>query len=145
MSHAENKRLARRFPKEAATEGNLDILDTLLARDFVDHGVFGRDSAGRDAAKQELQRLRTAFPDFEATVEDIIAEGDLVAMRVTLSGTHEGEFMGIEPTGASFTVQNMVFTRIENGTIAERWTQPDTLGLLKQLGASVPGKIPVEP
>jgi steroid delta-isomerase-like uncharacterized protein len=144
MTLAENKRLARRFPEEAATEGNIDILDTLLARDFLDHGVFGRDSEGPDAAKAELHRLRTAFPDFEAAVEDIIAEGDIVAMRVTLSGTHEGEFMGVEPTGESFTIQNMVFTRIQDGRIVERWTQPDTLGLFKQLGVSVPGGMPVE-
>lgn len=74
------------------------------------------------------------FPDFEATVEDVVAEGDTVAMRVTLRVTHEGEFMRTEPTGNSFEVQNTVFTRIEDGKIAERWVQPDTLGMLRQLG-----------
>jgi predicted ester cyclase len=82
-----------------------------------------------------MSAFLAAFPDFEATVEDIVAEGDTVAMRVTLRGTHDGPFMGVEPTGNPFEVRNMVFTRIEDGKIAERWVQPDTLSLMQQLGA----------
>jgi predicted ester cyclase len=82
-----------------------------------------------------MEDLGTAFGDFSATVEDIVAEGDTVAMRVLLQGTHEGEFMGVEPTGRKFEIENMVFTRIEAGKIAERWVQPDMLGWLQQLGA----------
>ena len=85
--------------------------------------------------KAQLSDVLEAFPDFEATVEDVVTEGETVAMRVTLSGTHEGEFMGIEPTGESFRVGNMVFTRVEDGRIVERWIQPDTLGMLVQIGA----------
>ena len=127
--------IARRVPEEVATGRNLDLVEELYAEDCVEHGPFGEDTRGRDAVKAQLSGFLEAFPDFEATVEDVVTEGDTVAMRVTLSGTHEGEFMGIEPTAESFRVQNMVFTRVEDGRIVERWVQPDTLGMLVQLGA----------
>ena len=126
--------IARRVPEEVATGRNLDLVDELYAEDCVEHGPFGQDTEGRDAVKGQLQTFLDAFPDLEATVDDAVTEGDTVAMRVTLSGTHEGPFMGIEPTGESFRVQNMVFTRVEDGRIVERWLQPDTLGMLAQLG-----------
>ncbi|WP_458207014.1 ester cyclase [Haladaptatus sp. NG-SE-30] len=130
----ENKRLARRIPEDIATERNFDLVEAVATEDCVEHGAFGERTEGRDANVERLRNIIDAFPDFEATVEDIVAEDDEVAMRVTLRGTHEGEFMGIEPTGNSFEVQNMVFTRIEDGKIAERWVQPDTLGMFHQLG-----------
>jgi predicted ester cyclase len=67
-------------------------------------------------------------------VEEVIAEGDIVAMRLTLRGTHDGDFMGFEPTGNTFAVSNMVFSRIEDGRIAKRWVVPDMAGMLDQLG-----------
>ena len=130
----ENKRLARRFPEEVATEGNIDVIDEISAEDVIDHSPLG-EARGHEELKEQVEYLRTAFGDFSATVEDIVAEGDTVAMRVTLRGTHEGEFMGVEPTGEEAEVGNMVFTRIEDGKIVERWVQPDTLGLMQQLGA----------
>ncbi|ELZ91938.1 hypothetical protein C440_16539 [Haloferax mucosum ATCC BAA-1512] len=128
-----NAQLARRFPEEVATEGNIDLIDEICLADVVDHSPLG-ERRGREELKQQLRDIRASFGDFSATVEDIVAEGDTVAMRVTLRGMHEGEFMGIEPTGKSFEVPNMVFTRIENGMIAERWVQPDLLGQFTQLG-----------
>ncbi|WP_227355644.1 ester cyclase [Haladaptatus salinisoli] len=130
----ENKRLARRVPEEIATERNFDLVEEVYAEDCVEHAPFGEPATGREATEEQLRSFIGAFPDFEATVEDAVAEGDTVAMRVTLRGTHEGEFMGIEPTGNSFEVQNAVFTRVEDGKIAERWVMPDTLGMFRQLG-----------
>lgn len=130
----DNKRIARRYPEEVATGRDVDLIEELSSDDFVEHGPFGQDVRGPKADKERMREFLAAFPDFEATVEDIVAEGDTVAMRVTLRGTHEGEFMGIEPTGESFEIQNMVFTRIRDGKIAERWVQPDSLGLMQQLG-----------
>lgn len=138
-SPAQMARIARRFPEDVATEGRLELLDELLTDDYVEHSPFG-GLEGREAAAEQLESLRAAFPDFTATVEDVVAEGDLVAMRVTLRGTHEGEFMGIEATGNSFEVPNGVFTRIEGDRIAERWIVPDLLGMLQQLGV-----VPEEP
>ena len=126
--------IARRVPEEIATGRNLDLIDEVYAEDCVEHGPFGQEASGREEIRAELGAFLDAFPDFEARVEDARAEGDTVAMRVTLSGTHEGPFMGVEPTNESFSVQNMVFTRVEDGMIAERWVQPDTLGMLVQLG-----------
>lgn len=136
MSEAttENERIARRVPEDIATEGNLDLVREVYTEDAVEHGPFGRDVRGNEAIEETLASYRDAFPDFSATVEDVVAQGDTVAMRVTLRGTHEGEFMGMEPTNRSFEIRNMVFTRIENGKIAERWVQPDTAAMLQQLG-----------
>ncbi|ELZ11088.1 hypothetical protein C479_07263 [Halovivax asiaticus JCM 14624] len=131
---AENKRIARRYPEEVATERDLDRIDELHADDFVEHGPFGVESHGPEEDKEQMRTFLEAFPDLEATVEEIVAEGDTVAMRVRLRGTHQGDFMGIDPTGETFDVQNMVFTRIEEGKIVERWVNPDSLGLLEQLG-----------
>lgn len=134
VSVEENKEIARRFPEEVATEGNLDLIDDICAEDILDHSPMW-EVRGRDALKEQSRAVFEAFGDFSATVEDVVAEGDMVAMRVTVRGTHDGEFMGLEPTGRSFEFGNMVFTRIEDGRIAERWVQPDLLGLLRQLGA----------
>lgn len=130
----ENKRVARRFPEEVASKGDVNLIDEICAVDIIDHSPLG-EVHGRDELKAQIESLRGAFGDFSATVEEAIGESDIVAMRVTLRGVHEGEFMGVEPTGTEFEVENMVFTRIEDGQIAERWVQPNMLGLLQQLGA----------
>lgn len=130
----DNERIARQVPEDIATEGNLDLVEEIFADDAVEHGPFGEEVRGSKAIREALESYRKAFPDFSATVEDSVAEGDTVALRVTLRGTHEGEFMGLEPTNKTFEVQNMVFTRMEDGKIAERWLQPDTLGMLQQIG-----------
>lgn len=129
----ENKRLARRFPEEVAAEGNVSLIDDICAAEVIDHSPLG-EVRGREDLKAQIDSIRTAFGEFSATVEDIVAEADTVAMRVTLRGTHTGEFMDVEPTGTDVTVANMVFTRIEDGQIVERWVQPDMLGLMQQLG-----------
>jgi len=136
----ENKRIARQVPEEIATAGNVDLIDEVYAADAVEHDAFA-EYRGRAAIREWLEDVREAFPDVSAAVEDVVAEGDTVAMRVTLRGTHEGEFAGIAPTGKAFEVGNTVFTRIEDGRIVERWVQPDALGLLRQLGV---GELPAE-
>ncbi|GGO02599.1 MULTISPECIES: ester cyclase [Haloarcula] len=135
----EEKRIARQFPEEVATEGNVDLIDDICTPDVVDHSPLGEVS-GREDLKAQIRGIRESFEDFSASVEDIVAEGDTVAMRVTLSGKHTGEFMGVDPTGEDVEIENMVFTRFEGGQIAERWVQPDMLGLMQQVGAvDLPG------
>ncbi|WP_313691128.1 ester cyclase [Halorarum halobium] len=129
----ENERLARRIPEELATERDLDLVEELYAEDAVEHDPVG-DHRGRDAIRRSFEQFLEGFPDVTATVEDVVTEGDRVAMRVTIRGTHEGLFMGVEPTNRSFEIQNTVFTRIEDGKIVERWVQPDMFGMLNQLG-----------
>lgn len=128
-----NKELARRVPERIATEKRLDEVDEVYAADAVEHTPTG-DQRGRDEIRADLERVLSAFPDMTATVEDVVAEGDTVAMRVTLRGTHDGPFVGIEATGRQFEVDNAVFTRVADGRIAERWVMPDVLDLLTQVG-----------
>ncbi|MDS0260983.1 ester cyclase [Haloarcula sp. S1CR25-12] len=129
-----DKRLAQRIPEEIASEGAIDVVDELFAEDVVAHinplgGVEGRDEF------QELpQRMRAAFPNLQATVDQIVAEGDHVAMHVTLSGTHRGPFMGINPTEESFEIEHAIFVRFADDEIVELWGQLDAFGLLRQLG-----------
>lgn len=129
--------LARRVPEEIATEGKVELVDEISTADPVEHSN-PEDIRGREAIKERVREILGAFSDFTATVEDAFAEGDRVAMRVTLSGRHTGEFMGIEPTGRTFEVRNLVITRVEDGKIAERWTVGDDMGMMQQLGVIEP-------
>ena len=130
----ENKAIARRYVDELWNKGNLDIVDELAAPDFALHsGQY--QFRGRDDQKQGATNVRTAFPDFHVTIEDMIAEGDKVVLRRTSKGTHKAEFRGVAPTGKQVTVTDIVIQRIANGMIAEVWQEADWLGLMQQLGA----------
>ncbi len=133
-SIAAKKRIARQVPEEIATPRNLDLIEEIYAEDAVEHDPFG-DHEGIEAIRKSFEIPMEAFPDMTATVEEIICEGDMVAMWVRLQGTHDGPFAGLEPTGKDIDIQNFVFTRVEDGKIQERWLQPDMLGLLQQVGA----------
>lgn len=136
----QNKRTARRFPEEVANHGAIELIDEICTEDVLDHSPLG-DERGRDALKQQGHYLRGAFSDLSVTVEDAVADEDTVALRVTFEGIHNGEFMGIDPTGHDVSIQNMVFFRMTDGKIAERWVQPDMLSLMHQLGVvELPGK-----
>lgn len=128
----QHKRLVRRIPEGVFSEGNLDLLDELYAEDAVERNAMGTHQ-GRTAIRESYESFLTAFPDVSQTVEDIVAEGNTVAMRITSRGTHKGELAGFEPTGKKIEVQQMFFVRIEDGQIVERWFLPDNLGLLQQL------------
>lgn len=136
MSVQENKALARRVFDEVWSQGNLDLADEILTPDFVGRpGGLGEPFKGPAGAKEFIGRLREGFPDITFTIEDTIAEGDLVATRWTATGTHDGEFMGFEPTGRRATIGGMTIQRFEDGRIVEGWTQPDAVGLLRVIGA----------
>lgn len=130
----EEKRIARAFPEEVATNGDIDRIDDICTEDVVDRSPLGT-VRGREELKAQMRGVREAFADFSATVEDIVAEGDTVAMRLRLRGKHVGEFMGVPATDREVEIENMVFTRFEDGKIAERWVQPDMLDLMQQVGA----------
>ena len=132
----ENKRVARRTV-EAYNEKNLDVFDKVFAEDVIDHTSSG-ETKGREGSKEGLETLYSAFPDLQITIDELIAEGDTVAIRSTHRGTHEGTFMDIEPTGKQFEMENTVFARFEDGKVVERWIQADVFGLMQQLGAVDP-------
>jgi steroid delta-isomerase-like uncharacterized protein len=105
----------------------------LIAPDIVLHDA-STTSQGLEAYRQFISMYVTAFPDLHFMVEDLIAEGDRVVARYTGQGTHQGDLMGIPPTGKQITVTNILITRIANGKIVEQWLNFDALGMLQQLG-----------
>lgn len=138
-----NKELVQRY-YEIFQEEDFDAFEEVLASDYTVHGVPGPEEGevtGRDAIEGYLREYLQAFPDLTATLEEVIGEGDMVAYRATITATHEGEFMGIPPTGEEINVDGEGFFRIEEGKIAEAWPQMDTLGMLQQLGVvELPGE-----
>ena len=133
MSTEDNKALVRRFYEEVFNQRNLALVDQLFSTNHVFHNP-PTTLHGREEFKQLLSLYITAFPDARFTVEDEIAEGDRVASRYTFRGTHQGELMGIAPTGKQVTVTGMIINRIVNGTSEEGWLNFDALGMLQQLG-----------
>lgn len=129
----QNKEIVRRFAEEFINKGNYDTAEEFLAEGVEDHTPLG-ETTGRAAVVDMIQTVRAAFPDFVVIPEQIVADGDTVAVRMIQRGTHEGAFLGYEPTGKSFEVEAMAFLRLEEGKIVERWGRPDLLGVLRQLG-----------
>jgi predicted ester cyclase len=130
----ENEQFVRRILEDVLEQGNLDAVDEMYTEDVVEHTPMG-DFSGREAIKDGFRMIHEAVPDYTVTLEDIVAAGDTVAVRLTERGTHTGTLLGIDPTGNEFEHQTMAFLRIEQGRVAEWWVLPDNLGLLKQLGA----------
>jgi len=122
----------------AFSRGEVDELDRYLAPGFVDHELEGDLPGGVHGVRIWLLVLRAAFPDLMFTVEDVLEKGDRAAVRVSLSGTHEGEFMGCPPTGRCFAVDQMDMFRFEGGRIAEHWGVTDAAGIIAQLGIDPP-------
>lgn len=138
MSVAEHKALIHRTV-DAFNLGDWDAVDRLFAPDYVDHDPYRANlPPGPAGVKQAWTGFRAAFPDLHATIEDLIAEGDKVAVRGAIRGTHLGELMGIPPTGKRVTMTLIDVNRIGGGKLAERWAEADMLGMLQQLGV-VPG------
>ena len=133
-----NKTLARRFSLEAWGTGNAALLDELLCPDFVNHNPFPGTAGNREGEKQALAMHSAAMVDPQATVEDLIAEGDKVVARYSFSATHKGKFLGIAPTGKRVKLTGINIYRIEGGKIVELWREVDVAGLLLQLGAAAP-------
>ncbi|HEX5502377.1 MAG TPA: ester cyclase [Thermomicrobiales bacterium] len=129
-----NKALVRRAVEEVYNQGQLAVVDELVAGDFVIHSSSA-DIRGPEGTKQYVAALRAAFPDLHITIEDQFAEGDRVATRWTARGTHTGAFEGLPPTGKQVRVTAIDIDRIADGKVVECWTNMDELGLLQQLGA----------
>ncbi|MDJ1430601.1 ester cyclase [Halostagnicola sp. A-GB9-2] len=135
----EPKTLVRRDPEEIWTDGNLDAIDEIFAETFVLHDPSTDErQQGPQEYREYVETYREAFPDVAYEVEAVIGEGEMVALRYTAQGTHEGSFMGIEPTDERVSVSGMEMYRVEDGKIAEMWTNYDALGLLQEVGAVPP-------
>jgi steroid delta-isomerase-like uncharacterized protein len=130
----EDKALVRRLVEEGQSQGNIEVVDELLAEDFADHSAFPGVPPDREGAKQLFSALHAAFEDFRAVIHRQVAEGGKVATHKTFHGVQRGEFMGVPPTGrrVAFDVVDILYVR--DGRITDHWTQVDLLGLMQQLG-----------
>ena len=146
MATEENNELARNWELMVAEENqalarraweavdNPDLIDEVYASDVVWHEP-DRDIHGTEEAKQFVTVYKTAFPDLQVTIEDLIAEGDKVVTRVTLRGTHQGEIEEFgPPTGRQMELKGISISRIEGGKIVEEWEVYDNLSVMQQLG-----------
>ena len=138
MSTEENKAVERRIIEEVFNNKNLAAIDELFTPDYAYHGTGGGDSRGREEFKLTIAALFAAFPDFNGTIEDMVAEGDKVVSRTTYRGTHRGDFQGIPPTGRKVEFAGITLSRFEGGKNAESWDLLDNLGMMQQLGV-IPG------
>ena len=130
-----NKARQRDFVSVVQEKGDIDAVDEYIAADFLDHSAVAGLPPGAAGAKAVFGLIRGAFPDHDAQVEHIVAEGDLVATYKTFTGTHLGDFMGVPPSGKRVTIRVMDFVRYEDGKVVEHWNIVDQLGLMQQLGA----------
>jgi predicted ester cyclase len=134
MSAEENKALFRRTYEELLNGGDLSVAEDLVAPDFMNHEAAPGRDRGPESMRGLATMLRTAFPDLHFEIEELIAEGDRVAGRLAMSGTHEGPLMGTPPTGRSVRQDHMHFVRFRDGKAIEHWGVRDDLGMMKQLG-----------
>jgi steroid delta-isomerase-like uncharacterized protein len=131
----QNKAILRRVFEELWTKGNLSLADHLYSENYVHHDLSTPDfGSGPGGQKKRIDFFRTAFPDLRFTIEDVIAEGDLVSCRWTSTGTHQGPLSGVRPAGRKVSVIGMTFARFAAGKIVEGWVSWDTLTFLQQLG-----------
>jgi len=136
MSEA-NKALVRRWFEEVWNQGREETIDELFAAEGVGYGLGDTDVTTRGPGEFKIfaNNLRGALPDIHMTIEDIMAEGDKVTVRIAAEGTHKGGQLGVAPTGRRVRIAGVVIVRIANGQIVEGWNSWDQLGLLRQIGA----------
>lgn len=132
-----NKGIVRRFIDEVFLKGDFDAVDELLTDDFTPHTWGG--TTGKRGLKEAIERVSAGISDEEMTIEDIIAEGDLVAVRLTSAATHTGDFMGMPASGKRYEIGEIHLFRLLDGKVAEHWHQADFMGMMKQLGAKPGG------
>ncbi|HEX8278099.1 MAG TPA: ester cyclase [Segetibacter sp.] len=117
------------------SNGQVTELDKILAPDFVCHFINGIEWKGVDGAKNEITGHRKSFPDWNEEIVDMISEGDKVVTRYKSTGTQQGKFNGLDPSGKKVTIYETSIYRIANGEIAEQWGFPDALSLNNQIAA----------
>jgi len=133
-----NKKIFYRTINDFWNQRDVGVMDELYAIDYLGHDPSGLHGATLEEFKQSAAGLFTAFPDFHLVLNDEVIEGDKIAKRWTVTGTHKGEFMGIPPTGNHLTITGISFYRIADGKVVETWWSSDALGMLGQLGVIPP-------
>ena len=134
MSSEQNKLIVRRLLEEP-WKGDLGVVDELIDRNYVGYDPsIPEPRRGPDGFKENISTYRAAYSDARITVDEQIAEGDKVASRWTGRGTHDGDLMGVAPSGKQVTVSGLTFSRLANGKVVEGYTNWDTFGMMQQLG-----------
>jgi hypothetical protein len=137
MSPQDNKALMTRFIEEVWNAGNLDVADEIFDPQATTPGI-PQLPPGPEGAKVVARMFKAAFPDFHITIEDLVASGDRVAARFSQTGTHQGPFMGVAPTGARVQFGEIGIVRVAGGKVVESWYESDMLSLYQQLGIVPP-------
>jgi len=139
MSTEANKAIVRRFFDQAINQRTLDVLDEILAPDFEGNKLeIEQRSNTRAELKQMLEMVFDAFPDYQQTIHDWIAEDDRVVVRWTTHGTHLGPYNGIAPTGKVIREHGIDIFQVAGGQIVAHWVELDLLGILRQMGFADP-------
>ena len=135
---AANKQLLRRFYKEVYVDWNMEMADEVLSPRFISHDWPEGGPTGPKAFRDYYVAIRLAIPDARYEVDDLIAEGDRVAVRWRMLGTHEGAFGDIPASGKSIVLKGIAIYRVEEGLLMERWVVSDLYGVLQQIRETVP-------
>ena len=136
MSTEQNKAVVRQLIEEVINQKNLSLGEELMAADYIEHeetppGI----PTGIEGTKILFTMLHSAFPDFKATIKDLIAEGDKVVVYMTWSGTQQGEWMGMPPSGKRMSIGVIDIFRVAGGKLVEHWGLTDSMAMMQQLGA----------
>ena len=138
MTTEGNKARYSQFIQSIFNEGKFDELSGYLAPSYQIKDAPPGAPQGAEGVRAASSMFRSAFPDLEITLDSVIAEGDTVAARSTVRGTHNVPFFGIAPTGKQVSVTSLTMVRIVDGRLVESWVKTDTAGLMSQLGAGAP-------
>ena len=134
----DNKHIAQRWFEEVWNQGKESAIDELLSPEGVGFGLAEGETEvhGPPQLKPFVRNMRNAFPDFHIKIEDMMAEGDKVAVRFQVTGTHKGDGLGFPPTGNKIELTGMTIIRFERGQLVHGWNNWDQLGMLRQLNQS---------
>ena len=135
MSADQNKEIIRKIFQEGMNERNISVAEKYISPEYINYGIPGHQP-GFEGFNAIIKQFTDAFPDMVITQDEIIGEGDTVATRGSWTGTNNGSFMGMPPTGKKVTVQFMDFWKLKDGKCIENWVQMDIAGLMQQLGAT---------
>jgi len=129
-----NKKIVRQF-FEYFSKGDVTQIENLWGPDYKFHYPGRTNTLGKKESQDLIRQYHSAFPDMKFTIEDQIAEGEMVVTRISVSGTHKGDFMGIVPSNKKISATGIASHKIQNNKIVEEWTEFDMLGIMKQIGA----------
>jgi steroid delta-isomerase-like uncharacterized protein len=133
MSFEENKKIVQRY-QNIYNSNNVDALDEVVSKDLLTPKIMPGIPTGIEGAKAAHRIMLAGFPDYQTVIDDLFAEGDKVAARITMSGTQTGSFMGIPPTNKHVSFTGIYIAQIADGKIVEHWGEEDGVSLLQQLG-----------